>query len=184
MDAAISKFELKSSEVNKRLALEVSELKNEISTKATVLEEVKKEVEQYANDCDELITSRQSAVVDLEAQIKVNKTLECEKNATEKDKKALEYDADRLNNELSWLHHELEDERGTTKNYKILISECECSLELEKEKSSSLQMQLDEIQSAMEIRQRNNVEVNKNGTPFSFFDFTFAYKLNNNPSLR
>ncbi len=184
MDAAISKFELKSSEVNKRLALEVSKLKNEISTKATVLEEVKKEVEQYANDCGKLITSRQSAVVDLEAQIKVNKTLECEKNATEKDKKALEYDADRLNNELSRLHHELEDERGTTKNYKILISECECSLELEKEKSSSLQMQLDEIQSAMEIRQRNNVEVNKNRTPFSFFDFTFAYKLNNNPSLR
>ncbi len=178
MNASILKFELKSSEVNKRLALEVSELQNEISTKTKVLEEMKKEVEQYANDCSELRTSRQSAVIDLKAQIKVNKALECDKNSTEKEKKFLENDAVRLNNELIRLQHELETERTTTENYKLLISEFESSVKLEKEKSASFDVELSEIQRAIEIQQWNNNQVvNSISSSFLFFCYYFCPQL-------
>ncbi len=159
MNASILKFELKSSEVNKRLALEVSELQNEMSTKTKVLEEIKKEADEYANDCSELRTSRQKAVEDLKAQIKVNKALECDKNAIEKEKKFLENDTVRLNDELIRLQHELEQGRITTENYKILISESECSLKIEKEKSTSLDRELNKIQRATEIQQWKNNQV-------------------------
>ncbi len=158
MKDSMLKLESKTSEVNRRLALEVSELQNQVSTKTKLLGEMKQEGERYAGECSAMSNSRQKIMEELEAQMKFNKDLQCDKNTIEKEKKFLETDAVRLNTELIRLQHELEKKMTATEEYKSLLSESKRSLKNANEKSTSLDREFNGMRKSMEIHKRNEVE--------------------------